>query len=125
MLHISDLVHVVYERPLIHIILSKLLYFSGQIKSIDLCLVWSHDNDDHCGENVFIELFGPNNSNSCNTTRNHDLSHEKDNLIWTDTELGNCSKVKFDMDIEELKFKIHNAEKGHSSCKDPVSENER
>ena len=108
-----------------HFILSKSIYFSGQIKSIDLCLVLSHD-DDHCGEkNVTIELFyGPKNSNSCKTEINDDLSHGKDNLIWTDVELGSCDKVEFNMDMEELKFKI--SAKNNKSCKDPwVSEDER
>ena len=100
------------------------IYFSGKLKSIDLFLVLAH-TDFHCNEhNVSIELFyGPNNLKSCRTKINDD--HGKDNLEWNTVELlGNCTKGKFDMDKEELKFKIH-AEKGHESCKDPFSKDER
>ena len=104
-------------------VLSKSIYFSGQIKSIDLCLVLSHDKN-HCWEkNVVIELFdGPKNSKLCDTKIYE--NHGEDNLIWTGIELGSCYKLDFDMDKEELKFNI-SAKRGHTSCKDPFSKDKR
>ena len=103
------------------LLLSKPIYFSGQIKSIDLSLVLSHD-ENHCWEeNVVIELFdGP--KKLCETKIYKD--HGKDNLIWTGVELGSCDKLDFDTDKEELKFNI-SAKRGHKSCKDPFSKDER
>ena len=80
-------------------------------------------SDLHCYENnISIELYGQNNSKLCETEKFVD--HGKDNLEWNGVKLGNCSEFEFDMDIEDLKFKI-SAEKGHKNCTDPFSEDER
>ena len=105
--------------------LSKSIYFSGLLKSIDIGLVLSHD-ENHCWEkNVVIELFyGRKNSIPCKTETNN-LAHGKDSLIWTGVELlGSCDKKQFNMDMEELKFKI-SAGEVNGSCKDPFSVDER
>lgn len=47
----------------------------------------------------------------------------KDPLIWKLDELGPCKAMsnKFDMDNEDLRFKII-AEPGNNNCTDPFSE---
>ena len=106
-----------------HSILSKSIYLLGKLNSIELCLVLSH-TDLHCWEdNVSIEFFdGPNNTKLCKTEINH--GHGEVNLEWNGTELGNCSRVKFDMDKDDLRFNI-SADRGNESCKHPFAEDER
>ena len=46
----------------------------------------------------------------------------KNPLIWELDELGPCKAMKFDLDNEDLRFKIKSAEKGNNNCTDPFLE---
>ena len=53
------------------------------------------------------------------------MNGPKDGLIWDRDELGPCKYMPFDMDFEDLRFKINYAPENNNSCKDPFSQGER
>ena len=84
----------------------KLLIFTGKVNRLELSLNGGFFYT--CGgESVYLELLGVLGSwqTSCTTSIKSDF-HGYDTLVWSYSQLDTCAEKLFDVQLNELKFKL-------------------
>ena len=84
-----------------YIIIIHFILVSGKVTRVNLSL----HSDNYCGGNdVSIKII-PNYGSPCQTSRKSDF-HKGTTVTWTGSELGSCLGQEFNVNEENLKFKV-------------------